>query len=63
MGINDTYLDKTENASDPEDSDYPEKRRADGEVGEHILKKDTHDWCEDEDEVKKIPWHRKIMMA
>lgn len=58
-----TYLNKTENASDPKNSDYPEKCRADREISKHILQEDAHDRCKHKNEVKEIPWHCEVMMA
>lgn len=58
-----TYLDKTQNASDPEDADYPEKCWADGEVGEDIMEEYAHDGCKHQDKVKQVPRYREVVMA
>lgn len=58
-----TYLDETENTSNSEDSDNPEKCWTDREVGKHILQEDSHYRCKYEDEVKKIPWNGEVMVA
>lgn len=58
-----TYLDKTQNASDPEDADYPEKCWADGEVSEDIMEEYAHDGGKHQDKVKQVPRYREVVMA